>query len=109
MLLHLLIVGHKAMTMRHVRQIEWGTSNNKRSSLLLFSIFVVAAHVIHVAMMLLNVFQKQSPTSELYIQYTPYSFAFPIGGTFWKSGYFGRFMICQAPDFQMELRVQNHL
>ena len=64
-----------------------------------------STHIIYVVMMLLNVFQKQSPTSELFKQYTPYSVAAPRGGKYWQSGLVVRIMAYLAQDGQIELRV----
>ena len=77
--------------------------------MLLCFFLVVATHLVYVIMMLLNVFQKQSPTSELYKQYTPYSVAAPRGGRHWQGGLVVRFMAFLKLDGQIELRVQSHL
>ena len=66
---------------------------------------MVASHLISVVMMLLNIFQKQSPTLELYKQYIPYSVAAPRGGGYWQNGLVVRFTAYLAPDSQIELRV----
>ena len=49
------------------------------------SLLPVATHLIYVIMMLLNVFQKPTPTSELYKQYTSYSVASLRRGKYWQS------------------------
>ena len=71
MLFHLLIVGHTAVKVVNNAASMSGKYNGAQaiknnSTLLLYPLLVVATHLIKVVMMLLNVFQKQVPTSELY-------------------------------------------
>ena len=95
MLFHLLIVGHKAITMRQACLAS--TSNNKRT----VPTAIFSAYGCHTLNLCGNDAAECIPvaiTSEPYKQYTPYSVEATRGGKYWQSGLVVCFMACLVPN-----------